>query len=70
MSNRWRKFLGGIAILAFLAGYALAAVAVGERLPDLWWVQLIFFAVAGTAWGVPLIPLLSWMDQARGPKVR
>jgi hypothetical protein len=64
VKSRQRKFLGGIAIVAFLALYTAAAVAVAERLPAVGWMQLLYFAVAGTAWGAPLIPLLSWMHRA------
>jgi len=64
VSSRWRNFLGGIAILAFLAAYVWLAVAIGDHLPDHWAARLAYFAVVGTAWGVPLIPLLSWI--ARG----
>ncbi len=41
-------------MLAFLAFYIWAATAVAERLPDSPAVQLIYFAVVGTLWGVPL----------------
>ncbi|HEX5775591.1 MAG TPA: DUF2842 domain-containing protein [Caulobacteraceae bacterium] len=65
MSGRWRSFLGGIAILAFLAAYVWIAVVVGDRLPDHWAARLAYFAIVGTAWGVPLIPLLSWIAKGR-----
>jgi len=58
---RWRNLLGGIAILAFLAAYALAAIVVADYVPGHWLAQLLYFGVVGTAWGLPLIPLLSWM---------
>jgi hypothetical protein len=64
VSNRWRNFLGGIAILVFLAAYIWLALAIGDHLPDHWAARLAYFAVVGTAWGVPLIPLLTWI--ARG----
>jgi hypothetical protein len=65
MSGRWRSFLGGIAILAFLAAYVGVAVVIGDRLPDHWAARLVYFAIVGTAWGVPLIPLLSWIGKGR-----
>ena len=65
MSGRWRNFLGGIAILVFLAVYVWIAVVVGDRLPDHWAARLAYFAFIGTAWGVPLIPLLSWIAKGR-----
>ena len=65
MSGRWRNFLGGIAILVFLAAYVWVAVVVGDRIPDHWAARLAYFAIVGTAWGVPLIPLLSWIAKGR-----
>lgn len=64
MNSRLRKLLGGIAILVFLAFYAWAAIAIGEVLPDAWWIDMIYFTVIGLGWGVPLIPLLTWMHKA------
>ncbi len=64
MNSRLRKLLGGIAILAFLVLYAWAAVAVWERLPDAFWISLIYFTVVGIGWGVPIIPLMTWMHRA------
>ena len=65
MPARIRKLIGLFAVLAFLAAYVGVAVVVADRLPDHWLVELVFFAVAGVAWGVPLIPLFRWMN--RGP---
>ena len=65
MSNRWRNFLGGIAILVFLAAYMWLALAIGDHLPDHWAARLLYFAIVGTAWGVPLIPLLSWIAKGK-----
>ena len=65
MSGRWRNFLGGIAILVFLAVYVWVAVVIGDHLPDHWAARLAYFAIVGTAWGVPLIPLLSWIAKGR-----
>jgi hypothetical protein len=40
-------------------------IAIGDRLPDSVWLDMVFYSVAGIAWGIPLLPLLSW---AEGPK--
>jgi hypothetical protein len=63
MPARIRKLIGLFGILAFLGLYIWAAVAVGERLPSHWAAQIAFYAVAGTFWGVPLIPLVRWMNR-------
>jgi hypothetical protein len=65
MSPRVRKLIGLFGILAFLAVY----VAVASKLSDLvpkggpW--QAIYFAVVGVVWGVPLFPLITWMNRER-----
>ncbi len=64
MGPRTRRFIAAVAMLAFLAGWIWAAIWIGGRLPQTWWVGLIFYGVAGTAWGVPLIPLLKWAERA------
>lgn len=66
MGPRIRRFVAAIGALAFLAFYVWAVIAIGERLPDSMWLDLIFYGVAGIAWGVPLIPLLNWAE--RGEK--
>ena len=65
MSARLRKAIGGLGMLAFLVGYIWAAATLGGMVPDLWFARLAFYAVAGVAWGVPLIPLIIWMNRGR-----
>lgn len=62
MGLRARRFIAAVGTLAFLAFYVWAVVAIGDRLPDSMWIDLVFYGVAGIAWGVPLIPLLSWAE--------
>ena len=63
MPPRLRRFVAAVGVLAFLAFYVWAAIAIADRLPDSPWLDLLFYAVAGTAWGLPLIPLLRWAEQ-------
>ncbi|WP_421931362.1 DUF2842 domain-containing protein [Phenylobacterium sp.] len=65
MSARVRKFVGGIGILVFLAAYIWGMSTLSEYVPDQWALKLAFFAVAGIGWGVPILPLLSWMNRGR-----
>ena len=65
MSARVRKFIGGIGILVFLAAYVWAMTALSEHVPDIFVLRLAFYAVAGIGWGVPILPLLSWMNRGR-----
>ena len=63
MSPRLRKLIGCLAVLAFLAVYIVVAVTVADYLPNNHLAQLAFFVVVGTAWGVPLLPLFTWMER-------
>ena len=63
MPPRLRRFVAAVGVLAFLVFYVWAAIGIGERLPDAWWIDLLFSGIAGTAWGLPLIPLLRWAEQ-------
>jgi hypothetical protein len=62
---RTRKFFGLFGLLFFIAAYVWAMCAIGALLPQHWAVQIVFYAIAGTAWGVPILPLISWMNRGR-----
>ena len=63
MSARVRKLIGSVGILIFVIAYAVAAMLVAEHLPESRIIDLIYFVVVGVAWGVPIIPLISWMNR-------
>jgi len=63
MNARLKKLIGTLALLVFLFLYVAAALAVADHLPDHWAAQLVFYVVVGTAWGLPLMPLLKWMNR-------
>jgi len=63
MPARLRRFLAATAMLVFLAAYVWAVIWIGDRLPDNVWIDLVFYAVAGVAWGVPLVSFLRWADR-------
>lgn len=63
MSARVRKAIGGLLILIFLAFYVLLIITIGDHVPNQWAVKLVYYLVAGTAWGVPIIPLITWMNR-------
>lgn len=65
MSARIRKAIGGLGILVFLAAYVILVVNLSDHLPDNQLVRLLYYVVAGSAWGAPLIPLISWMNRGR-----
>jgi hypothetical protein len=65
LSVRFRKFVGLLAMIAFIVFYVGLMVRIGEALPDHWAVKLLFYVVAGLGWRVPLLPLISWMNRER-----
>ena len=65
MNARLRKAIGGVAMLAFLAAYVGAVVTLGDHVPNHWLAKLAFYGIAGVAWGVPIIPLITWMNRGR-----
>lgn len=62
MPTRLRKLLGSAGVLAFLAAYVGSVAVLADRVPPNAWAQTAFFAAAGVLWGVPLIPLIRWMN--------
>lgn len=67
MGPRMRKALASIGIIAFLAVYVWAVVALARFVPDVWWAQVLYFAVAGLSWGVPVLPLIAWAERGGRP---
>jgi hypothetical protein len=65
MPVRLKKLIGSGLMLLFLFAYVCVVVAVADHLPDQWFVKLIFFLLAGTLWGAPLIPLITWMNREK-----
>ena len=63
MNVRLKKLIGSVAILVFLAGYVAVVVSVAAYVPPTWWAQIPYFALTGILWGVPLIPLIRWMNR-------
>ena len=68
MNPRIRKLVGMLAMLVFLFLYVVLALNIAAHLPKHPAISLLYFAVVGSAWGVPLFPLLTWMN--REPKPR
>ena len=63
MHPRLRRFIAAVGVVAFLAAYVWAASTIGDMLPKSAWVQLLYYAIVGTAWGVPLYPLFRWAEK-------
>jgi hypothetical protein len=63
MTAHQRKAVGSVLTLLFLAAYVWAATVIGAVIPKAWWVQLAYYVVVGVSWGLPIIPLMYWMNR-------
>lgn len=63
MPVRLKKLIGLVGILTFLGVYVVLVSTVGDHIPDHWAARLAFYGIAGIVWGIPLFPLLSWMER-------
>ncbi|HYE43838.1 MAG TPA: DUF2842 domain-containing protein [Caulobacteraceae bacterium] len=63
MKGGARRALASLGALVFLVAWVWAATVVADRLPDVMWLKLLYFAVVGTAWGLPLFPLIAWANR-------
>ncbi|MGV3579604.1 DUF2842 domain-containing protein [Brevundimonas sp.] len=62
MGPRARRAIASVGILAFLIFYVWAVIAIGGHVSDHPLAQLAYYGLAGTLWGVPLLPLMSWAE--------
>ena len=67
MPTRLRKLLGSAGVVAFLFAYVAAAASLADHVPNTIWARTLFFVAAGLLWGVPLIPLIRWMNASPDP---
>jgi hypothetical protein len=63
-----RRALTCLGILVWLTFYVLAVMALGQFLHGGRISSMIFYALAGTLWGVPIIPLISWSENYKSQK--
>lgn len=63
MGPRTRKAIATIGVIGFLAFYVWLVTVLSGFIPAVWWAQVLYFAVAGLAWGVPILPLLKWAEK-------
>ena len=63
MNPRIRKLIGLVAILAFILLYMGGVAQLARYVPDHGLLQFVFYALAGVCWGIPILPLISWMNR-------
>ncbi|MEZ5894249.1 MAG: DUF2842 domain-containing protein [Parvularculaceae bacterium] len=62
MPPRLKKLIGFFAFLPALALYFVAAAALGERVPNIQILKVLYFIAAGIAWAFPARYLMRWME--------
>jgi hypothetical protein len=66
VNSSGRNLVGIFLILLLIGTWSFAVVTVYDRIAGAAWpLQALFFLVAGTAWVLPLKPLLRWMQTRR-----
>ncbi len=66
MRSRARKFWGAVAMVTFVAVYALVGMLVAQarpvqQAPGL--AQALIYMVIGLGWVAPMLPLVRWMER-------
>ncbi|MEM9706375.1 MAG: DUF2842 domain-containing protein [Pseudomonadota bacterium] len=62
MKPRVKKLIGAGVLFFGLFLYVFAAAALGEELPNLWYLQAPYYCIAGIAWAFPVRGLMLWMN--------
>ena len=65
MTPRVRKLIGLVGILAYVLFYIGAVASLAKYIPDHGPLQFAFYALAGICWGIPILPLISWINRER-----
>lgn len=60
---RQKKLILVLAFPVIVLLYMGLVLALSDRLPDHWFLQLIFYIVAGTVWAFPLKPVFQWVNR-------
>jgi len=58
-----RRIVASLGIVVFLFVYIVGVSNLGRHLPPHnALLTLLYYALAGTLWGVPILPLISWSE--------
>ncbi|OYY90102.1 MAG: hypothetical protein B7Y45_09475 [Sphingomonas sp. 28-66-16] len=66
MTPSWRKPIGTLLILLLIAVWVVLVASLSETISG-WPVlaQMLFYAITGIIWILPMKPLLGWMETGR-----
>jgi hypothetical protein len=67
MPMRLKKMLGSLFICVFVLFWVVLAVGLANHIPHIWYIELAFYAVMGLGWGLPVLPILAWMEKSKTP---
>jgi len=69
MPVRLRKFIGAIALLTLVVGWALLAMVLAQTVlaSVSGFAAAIYYVVAGLGWVLPAMPLVRWMSRPDQP---
>ena len=63
-----RRAIACVGIFVFLCVYVVVIASLAGFLHGGKITAFIFYALAGTLWGLPIIPLISWSENYKKPK--
>jgi len=63
MNPRLRKLTGLVCILIFLLLYMGGVARLASFVPEHGPLQFAFYGLAGICWGIPILPIISWMNR-------
>lgn len=63
-----RRLIACIGIFVFLCVYVVVVASIAGFLHGGQITALVFYALAGTLWGLPIIPLISWSENYKRKK--
>lgn len=56
LGPRARRAVAALGVVGFLIFYVWAVISIGSHLPDNQIVRLLYYGIAGIAWGFPCCP--------------
>lgn len=62
MAPRLKKLIGVFILVPGLILYVLAAAALGEHVPKVTVLQVVYYLIAGIAWAAPARLLIRWTE--------
>jgi hypothetical protein len=65
MPLRLKKMLGSLLICVFVLFWVVLSVGLANHVPHKWYLEVPFYAVMGLGWGLPVLPILSWMERTK-----